>query len=527
MTLPTTTGSELHAALARVEARLRRARVLRQAVLALCGVLTAGTLWRAMQLTDGTSAPLWALSLLAGIMGLCVIAWLMLREGLRARPSLAQAAVAADRGADTKDELTSALWFAGGPAPTQWVSHHIARATATARGLDAARVVPLRLPRATWAAAALAVAFLALPTFGPALRQGMQAAQDDTGQGADQAARAGQVRALIKQSGDTDAARKLEQALAALERKDLSEAEKRKVLAEAKEAVERQDMEMSSMREGLMQLAERLRGDQEARRSSEEKPGDKADRAKELLDRMLDPRGRLPQSAELDPEALSREKELEKLLDQASKIAGTGEGAHIESAQPKAAVDRLDKIAKQLEQQASAGSALRQLTQMQQLQVQQTTVQSAGRYSTSQAQQNEMQGTPSPDSGETAMKGGIMFRTAAVAKGDKPSQTQEGSKSGAAEGESQADPVLGKKETALSVKLKKEVVRKEGEEGEAGAEGWIYSESQAQPARIALQSVRAGTRYVQGEAMEPEQISVKHRQVVKDYFLNLHEVKPR
>lgn len=524
---PSSPPSDLHTALARVEARLRRARAIRMLLLVLCAVLTAATLRRVMVLTDGVSAPLWALGLLAGIMALCAFAGLLLREGLGARPSLAQAAVVADRGADTKDELTSALWFADGPAATQWVTHHIARATATAQALDVARVAPLRLPSTAWAAGALAIAFMALPSLSPALRQSLQDAQMASWQSGEQGAQSRRIRELIKHSGDTDAAKKLEQALASLERKDLSDADKRKAMAEAKEAVERQNLEVSSMREGLMQLAERLRSDKDAQRSGDDNPGNRADRAKELLDRMLDPHGRPPQSADLDPETLAREKELEKLLDQASKITGNGDGQNFESAKPKAAVDRLDKIARQLEQQASAGSAMRQLTQMQQLQVQQTTVQSAGRYSTSQAQQNQLEGTPSPDSGETAMKGGIMFRTAAVAKGDKPSQSQEGSKSGAAEGESQADPVLGKKESPLAVKLKKEVVRKEGEEGEAGAEGWIYRESQAQSARVALQSVRASTRYVQGEAMEPEQISVKHRQVVKDYFLNLHEVKPQ
>ncbi|MFN0316351.1 MAG: hypothetical protein ACKVQA_15100, partial [Burkholderiales bacterium] len=136
--------------------------------------------------------------------------------------------------------------------------------------------------------------------------------------------------------------------------------------------------------------------------------------------------------------------------------------------------------------------------------------------------QNPPAGTPSPDTGDTPMSGGIMFRTAAVAKGDKPSATQEGSKSGAAAGDSQADPVIGKKETPLAVKLKKEGIRKEGEEGETGAEAWYYAESRAQTSQVALQNVRATTRYTQAQAMDPEHISVKHRQVVKDYFLNLH-----
>lgn len=519
-------GLELHSALARVAGRLRWVSTLRVALLVLCAVCAAGVLSRALRLSQTVNAPLWALCLLTGILGLCLIAYALVRELLQSRVTLERAAVLADRRGEGKDELTSALWFSDRPAESQWVTHHIARASLAAKGLDPARLVPLGVPRATWALAALAVMFFGLPALAPALRSGLQPGHAAIANDAE-AAQARRIRELIKQTSNAEVAGKLEQALSALEKRSSSQDDKRKALAEAKEAVEQHNMEMNSMREGLMQLAERLRNSQETGSRGEEKPGEQADRAKELLDRMLEQRGRQAHSDDLDPEALAREKEMEKLLEQASKLTGTGEGQHIESAPPKAAVDRLDKIASQLESQSSANSAMRQLTQMQQLQVAQTTVQSAGRYSSSQAQQNTPQGTPSPDTGQTAMSGGIMFRTAAVARGDKPSESQEGSKTGAAAGESQADPVLGKKETPLAVKLKREAIRKEGEEGETGSEGWYYSESRGQASRIALQGVRVNTRYVQGEAMEPEQISLKHRQVVKDYFLNLHEVKPQ
>ncbi|MBM3395139.1 MAG: hypothetical protein FJY37_10980 [Betaproteobacteria bacterium] len=518
--------SPLHQRLNEVENRLRWGRRLRIAAWILCAFVFGAVLIRALGITQ-VHQPLWAVLLLLGILGFFGFGTALVREVLRQRVGLSEAARVADARGGLHDELTSALWFDRQPDASSWISAHLARAARTAGGLNPGAVAPVRLPRSLWGAAVLAVLFYGLTAVAPSMRESL-ARLEESGAAAEQARNAAQIRALIKQTDNPDVAQKLEQALAALEKKDASSQEKRKLLADAKEAVEQHNMEMNSMREGLMQLAERLRNSKEKSGSGEDGNPERADRAKELLERMMDQRARQPHSADLDPESLAREQELQKLLEQASKLGGNDEGGrHLESAQPKAVVGRLEKIAKSLEAQAAGNSAIRQLSQMQQLQVQQTTVQSAGRYSQSQAQQNPLEGTPSPDSGNTEMKGGIMFRTAAVARGDKPSESQEGSKSGAAEGDSQADPVLGKKESPLAVKLKKEAIRKEGEEGETGAEGWYYSESRAQQSQVELQGVRANTRYAQGEAMDPEQISVKHRQVVKDYFLNLHEAKPQ
>ncbi|MSQ59076.1 MAG: hypothetical protein EXR36_05385 [Betaproteobacteria bacterium] len=518
--------------LARIERRLRLMRYLRGAVLVLCGVLFAGVLTRGLALAGKENPALWAIVVLVGILGLCLFAGLLLRDLVQGRDTLGRAAAVADQRANLKDEISSAYWFMGiiepGPATSLsgWISHHVEKATRTAMKLDPAHVVPLSLPRSAWAAGGLAVLFAALSVAGPLAPAPWQSSVNPASSAAD-AEKAKAIRALLAKAGEGEAAQKLEQALAALERKNATEEEKRKALADAKEAVDKNNMEMSSMREGLMQLAERLRNTKEKSSTSWDN-SERADRAKEMLDRMLGQRALQPHSGELDAESAAREKELEKLLDQASKATGTGEGQHFESAAPKTVVDRLEQIAKQLDAQSAGNEAIRQLTQMQQLQVAQTSIQSAGRYSSAQTQ-NPPTGTPSPDSGDTAMSGGIMFRTAAVAKGDKPSVTQEGSKSGAAAGESQAGPVIGNKETPLAVKLKKEGIRKEGEDGETGAEGWYYAESRAQASQVALQNVRANTRYTQSQAMDPEHISVKHRQVVKDYFLNLHanEAKPQ
>ena len=251
--------------LGRIERRLRLMRYLRGAVLVLCGVLFAAVLTRGLVLAGKANPALWAIVVLVGILGLCLFAGLLIRECVQGRDTLSGAAAVADRRANLKDEISSAYWFVG-PGSTatvsEWISHHIEKATRTAAKLDPAHVVPLSLPRSAWAAGGLAVLFAALSTAGPLAPASWQSSENSS-MSAAEAEKAKAIRALLAKAGEGEAAQKLEQALAALERKNATEEEKRKALADAKEAVDKNNMEMSSMREGLMQLAGRLRGTQE------------------------------------------------------------------------------------------------------------------------------------------------------------------------------------------------------------------------------------------------------------------------
>src|SRR5512147_2496351 len=113
---------------------------------------------------------------------------------------------------------------------------------------------------------------------------------------------------------------------------------------------------------------------------------------------------------------------------------------------------------------------------------------SAGRFS-QQAAQNA---TPSPNTGQTSMPGGIMFRSAAVALENKSSVQQEGSKTGAAMGDSQADAPLGSRVAPLGVQLKKESVpNSEPEDAQNAGKNWFYAESREQRSILELRDVRA------------------------------------
>ena len=97
-------------------------------------------------------APAIAFGVLSLLVALALLAWLAWR--LRGRPSLEQAAAAADTRAQLADILVSAHWFASGTEADPFVDLHLRRAANIAQGLSVTRLFPLRLPRAGAAAAA-------------------------------------------------------------------------------------------------------------------------------------------------------------------------------------------------------------------------------------------------------------------------------------------------------------------------------------------------------------------------------------
>jgi hypothetical protein len=182
------------------------------------------------------------------------------------------------------------------------------------------------------------------------------------------------------------------------------------------------------------------------------------------------------------------------------------------------AVDRLNKIAQQLDVQGQMNQASGALSQLQ-LSVAQRSALSAGRF----GQQAANSSMPSPETGNTVMPGGVMFRAAAVAKESARSQESEGAKTGDATGDSQADPLFGDKANRLEAQLRREAIPQESKPGEEGSQAWFYAESKEQKSQVQTQNVQARSSYAQAETAGPEGISIRHRQIVKDYFMSQRE----
>jgi len=164
---------------------------------------------------------------------------------------------------------------------------------------------------------------------------------------------------------------------------------------------------------------------------------------------------------------------------------------------------------------SQAAQALRQL----QLATEQRSQLPTGRV----GQDAEQNSTGSPDTGQTSMPGGTMHRAAAVARESKNSPGHEGNRAGSAIGDSEAEPVLGSKITPLEVQLKREGVAGEQEKGAETTRSWYYAPSKEEKSALELQEAPARGSFAQAEAGAGEGISLRHRRIVKDYFMNLRE----
>jgi hypothetical protein len=508
--------------LGRVDRRLRLNHVL-QALLLLVGlVLLVALAWRVLGVFNHAAPVAAAVTMLAAVMALIGV---LLALGYRVAASafgLQRAAAETDRRAGLRDEMLSALHFLGAQR-NDWIDAQLDRAASHAASIAPSRLVPLRVPAGMLGsviAGAIMVFLVGLisPLTPPAREtagEGPAALTDD------ERRQVQALQALIATAERSAAARKLEEALDALQRKDASDDEKRRALAQAEQAVEQSKLDAASTREGLYQLGQRLRNRQGMEEVAEALSQGAAGKAAELLERKAGRTAGEHAGAAADAAASQRAKkqELEKLLQEAAQAGGKGdEGPVPSSVAMKEAVDRLNKIASELEVQGSVSSSSRLLQQLQ-LSVAQRSTMSAGRF----AQQSAQDSSPGPESGSTVMPGGRMFRSAAVAQESERSEQQEGSKSGDAQGESEADPLLGQKAKPLEVQLRQEALRQEGEPEEKSSDAWFYAESKEQKSALEARAVQARAGFAQAQTTSPEAISIRHRQIVKEYFMNLRE----
>ncbi|MGH8706221.1 MAG: hypothetical protein ACREUO_12490, partial [Burkholderiales bacterium] len=133
--------------------------------------------------------------------------------------------------------------------------------------------------------------------------------------------------------------------------------------------------------------------------------------------------------------------------------------------------------------------------------------------------------TPAPENGNADLRGGTMYRQGAVARGDGD-DSQEGSRTGAASGHSEALELEGARTERLEAKLLLETVRVQGtaeEDAEQGESTWYYQSTQRGEAGTAFTQLRGRERFASAEAMNAERVPLQSRQSVKDYFINLHE----
>jgi hypothetical protein len=511
--------------LSRLQQRMRFNRLLHALALLAGLALLALVTWRTLAWLDGTLPAASALIVLLAILGAIALAGLLGAYLMHGVVDDVRAASEADRRAGLHDELISAHWFMGAqgqqpPASRNWVELQLQRAARTAQALQAEHVVPLRVPRGVVGGLVLGLVLLVAVWSAPPLAPAHSAA----GAVADAAGQDPQVQALrelVAKLPQTEARRKLEAALETLQGAGASPDERRRATAAAQDAVDQIRMSAATSREGLQKLSQMLAGQPGMEEVAEALAKGDAQRAAELLTKIQSEnqqaagKGNAPQ-----PSEAVNERSLEQALTALTDTMAEPQGGRPTVEAMKITVDRLNEIAKELSAANFVNESWKQVRGPQ-LSAAQGAQMAAGRFD---QQQDSGAVNPSPSTGDTPMGGGTMFRSAAVAQGEGTEEQEGGTRMGETIGDGRTDPLLGDAGQRLDAQLKQRALSGQEDNKQADPDqSWFYADSQKRGAQAVQRSVQARGRYAEADASGAGGISIKHRQITKDYFMNRPE----
>lgn len=497
---------------------MRLNRLLVEASLVAGLALLALITWRALGWLGDAAPAASALLILAAVLLAFVLLGVLVRAWFATKTDIGRAAAMADARGDLHDELSSAAWFLAHPQATDWIDAQLARAGATVRKLQLEALVPLRAPAPAVGALLLgALLLIALWAAAPLRVAPAQIPQAQAGEAA--AAGIEHLRRMAAALPDSPVARKLEAALRTLERPDATPAERRQAAVQAQEAIEQMKIEAVSKRENLQRLSEMLRDQPGMKAVAEALAAGDARRAADMLAQIEQQQAKAASDKTPEPaDAKAGDKSLAQALQAATESTGGAESQAPSQDAMKAAIDRLNEIARELQAANYVNEAWQQVKGPQMAADRSSGV-TSGRF----AEQTQASSTPSPGTGETPMGGGTMFRSAAVSEGKARTQQEAGTRAGDAMGDAPPDPLLGGHAERLEAQLKRAGISGAEQEGKPEDQPWFYKESQAQPAVISARAMQARERFADAQASSNTGISIEHRQIVKDYFMKLRE----
>ena len=214
---------------------------------------------------------------------------------------LSPPAVADDAGR-LNDELKSAYWFMRQTHNNIWTDAQVHRASQTARGLKAKRLVPTIIPQRLWIAAMLGGVLVSLQLVppGPPLLAFTNVSVDPSSLTEAQEEQFEEIRNLVDQAQileettaeedqiSADAQERLEEAMRALEADQLTMEELLRELREAQNLLEEGNLEMSAMQEALEDLARDLEGSSELSELAEAMKNQDLAEAAEMMRRLAE-----------------------------------------------------------------------------------------------------------------------------------------------------------------------------------------------------------------------------------------------
>jgi hypothetical protein len=296
-----------------------------------------------------------------------------------------------------------------------------------------------------------------------------------------------------------------------------------RALAEARDVIDQANMDASAAREEMAQLAGSLKADAKFEAAAQAMSEGHLEDAMAQLHKLKAESGPASQETQgVEP--------AEKAGTPESSVSAPVESAGRDLAGKNAAVnqDAINRVIKKLEEanervevQNRVNNVKRRLDNL--VATSQRSQLTASQFDN---RTNSPNPTPAPATGNADIRGGALFRQAAVAR-EENDNAREGSQTGDASGDSAALPLQGAATRRLDAQLKRETIAQKYDAGEEaqgkGDAGWFYSASREQKSVLQAEDVRSGATYEREDAGDHDRVPLRQKTIVKNYFLNLHE----
>ena len=500
--------------------RVWTGRMIRETAFLACVVLFCLVCFQLIEPAIGAEVPSDGTAIRVALLAAFIIVTAEFIRSCARGVSTRQAAAEADARAQLKDELKSAHWFLSENPISPFAQLQIRRAAATAARLDLAVLAPRELPGNALLAAGLGLLLAGLIWMTPQLSRSWDAGYDT---GRAQFHEPADPGSLLDDAPKDAQIVKLDQALRKLRQADASAEEKMRALADARDAIDQANMEASAAREGLARLAESLKADPKFEAVAQAMNEGRMDDAMALLRRLkADSAAGTAQSQAIEPADKGGSPEPDSAQARESGRDLGGRNAAVNQDAINRVISTLEQANERIEVQNRVNSVKRRMEDN----LVATSQRSQLTASQFDNRTNAPNPTPSPDTGNSNLRGGTLFRQAAVAR-EENDNAREGSQTGDASGDSAALPLEGAATRRLDAQLKLETILQKygaGEESNGqGGPGWFYSASREQKSMLQVEDVRSRASHEREDGMNHKGVPVRQRGIVKNYFLNLHE----
>jgi hypothetical protein len=500
--------------------RLWIARVIREAAFFACVVAFCLVCYQLVEPAVVSAIPSVGTAMHAALLAAFAAVTLEFARRSARRISPREAAAQADARAHLKDELKSAHWFLSEAPLSPFAELQVRRAAATAAGLDLAVVAPRSPPRNAWLAAALGLAIAALTWMTPQMSRPWSAGRDAV---AEEQRESPDLRSLLADAPADAQIAKLDLALRTLQQAGATPEEKTRALAEARDAIDQANMEASAAREEMAKLAGSLKADEKFESAAQAMSEGRMDDAMALLHKLKAGSGaatRETQDVQPNAKAVSPESNASEPVESAGRDLA-GKNAAVNQDAINRVIKKLEEANERVEVQNRVNNVKRRLDSL--VATSQRSQLTASQFDN---RTNSPNPTPAPTTGNADIRGGALFRQAAVAREDND-DAREGSQTGDASGDSAALPLEGVATRRLDAQLKRETIAQKYDAGEEaqgkGDAGWFYSASREQKSVLQAEDVRSGATYEREDAGDHDRVPLRQKTIVKNYFLNLHE----